>query len=72
MLQILDCVGAVGPAVGVDHAVGDALAVALDGLPEVLLAGQHRREENEQRQCGLKGLCLNSLAYVIQYTLSTL
>ena len=54
MLQVFDCVGAVGPAVGVDHAVGDALAVALDGLPEVLLTGQHCREENEQRQCGLK------------------
>ena len=54
MLQSFDCVGAVGPAVGVDHAVGDALAVALDGLPEVLLAGKHRREENKQRKCCLK------------------
>ena len=53
MLQSLDCVGAVGPAVGVDDAFVDAGAAALDGLPEILLTGQHSREENEERKCGL-------------------
>ena len=53
MLQSLDCVGAVGPAVGVDDVLVDASAATLDGLPEILFTGQHSREENEERKCGL-------------------
>ena len=54
VLQGLDRVGAVGPAVGVDDSVGDALALTLYGLPEVLLAGQHHREHDEERKCDLE------------------
>ena len=53
MLQSLDCVGAVGPAIGVDDVLVDASAATLDGLPEILFTGQHSREENEERKCGL-------------------
>ena len=52
-LQVLDGVGAVGPAVGVDDVLVDATAATLDGLPEILFTGQHSREENEERKCGL-------------------
>ena len=54
MLQGLDRVGAVGPAVGVDDSVGDALALTLYGLPEVLLACQHHGEHDEERKCDLE------------------
>ena len=53
VLQGLDRVGAVGPAVGVDDVLVDASAATLDGLPEILFTGQHSREENEERKCGL-------------------
>ena len=47
MLEVLDSVCPVGPAVGVHDVVGDALAVTLDGLTEVLFAGQHGGEEEK-------------------------
>ena len=54
MLQGLDGVGAVCPAVCVDDVVRDALALTLYGLPEILLAGQHHGEQDEERKSDLE------------------
>ena len=50
MLEVLDGVGAVGPAVGVDDAGGDALDHAVNRVTEILRGRQHRGEEDEQRK----------------------
>ena len=50
MLEILDGVGAVGPAVGVDDAVGDALDHAVNRVTKILRGRQHRGEQDEQRE----------------------
>ena len=53
MLQVLDGVGAVGPAVRVDDAGGDSLDHAVNRVPKILRGRQHRGEQNEQRECEL-------------------
>ena len=50
VLEVLDGVGAVGPAVGVDDAGGDALDHAVNRVTEILRGRQHRREQDEQRE----------------------
>ena len=50
MLELLDGVGAVGPAVSVDYAGGDALDHAVNRVTEILRRRQHRGEQDEQRE----------------------
>ena len=56
MLEVLDGVGAVGPAVSVDDAIGDTLDHAVNRVTEILRRRQHRREQDEQRECDLESI----------------
>ena len=58
MLQSLDCVGAVGPAVSVDDAGGNALDHAVNRVTKILRSRKHRGEQNEQRERELKSMNL--------------
>ena len=53
VLEVLDGVGAVCPAVGVDDAGGDALDHAVNRVTEILRRRQHRGEQDEQRERNL-------------------
>ena len=54
VLVVLDRVGSVCPAVGVDDAVGDTLDHAVYRVTEVLLSRQHCGKQDEQRERDLK------------------
>ena len=53
-LQVLDGVGAVGPAVGVHDPRGHAGHEAVYRVAEVLLGRQHRREQDEDGEGDLQ------------------
>ena len=54
MLEAGDCVGAVGPAVGVHNPRGHAGHEAVYRVAEVLLGRQHRREQDEDGEGDLQ------------------
>ena len=53
-LQVLDGVGAVGPAVSADDALVHSRSCAVDRISKVLSGGQHQGEENQNRKRDLE------------------
>ena len=53
-LQVLDGVGAVGPAVGADDALVHSSSRTVNRISKILSGGQHQGEENQHRKCELE------------------
>ena len=65
MLEAGDCVGAVGPAVGVHDPRGHAGHEAVYRVAEVLLGRQHRREQDEDGEGDLQMVDILYLYWIV-------